>query len=171
MSAAPTTEDSSALHRPVYFPAWASLATLHELTDWRARLLPCLQMRAGLQLKPWSQLRMRLMTRSLASPPLTLCAGRRWHLQRFGVGHRVRFFAGCSPICFGRCTRVAAGRCARVKSRTQFITWGRIGARAGPRGRTCRRHQSKRKPWPSALVAPLRCGSFSICRRRDEQQL
>ena len=170
MSAAPATEDSSVAH-PVYFQAWASLATLHELTDWRARLLPCLQMRAGLHLKPWSQLRMRPMTHSLASPPLTLCAGRRWHLQRFGAGHRVRFFAGCSPICFGRYMPMAAGRCARVKSRTPFITLGRIDARADQRVRTCRRHQSKRKLWPSALVAPLRCGSCSICRRRDEQQL
>ena len=168
MSAAPTTEDSSALHRPVYFPAWASLATLHELTDWRARLLPCLQMRAGLQLKPWSQVRMRLMTRSLASPPLTLCAGRRWHLPRFGAGHLGQSCAGCSQIYSGRCMPMAAGRCAHVKSRTRFITWGRIDARADRRVRTCRRHQSKRKPWPSALVAPLRCGSFSICRRRDE---
>ncbi len=169
MSAAPTTEDSSALHRPVYFQAWASLATLHELTDWRARLLPCLQMRAGLQLKPWSQLRMRLMMHFRASPPLTLRAGHRWQLPRFSAGHRGQSCAVCSLICFGRCTPVAAGRCARVKSRTRSITLAQIGARADLRVRTCRRHQPKRKPWPSALVAPLRCGSCSICRRRDEQ--
>ena len=169
MSAAPTTEDSSALHRPVYFPAWASLATLHELTDWRARLLPCLQMRAGSRLKPWSQRRTRPTMLFLASPPLTLCAGRRWHLPRFAAGHRGQSCAGCRVICFGHCTLMAAGRCARVKSRTRFITSAQIGARADLRVRTCRRHQPKRKPWPSALVAPLRCGSCSICRRRDEQ--